>query len=350
MFIVNYNSITGLDINVLGEDINTITASGTKSGNASDLPYDVLLEKFTLSGVKASNFALQNSDLTLDAFVKINKVNLKLSNVDIKSKVYDGSKIAQIKNPSQIVLEGKLPGDDLDINVNNLEISFLNADEGIAKVVSINGIKSAIFGESKDNYNIQDIMQVKSTATIYPYSMTTNVRGVGTITITNKRGLTDETYVDLIKLNSRFTVDVIYSGSNGYRDIFKLMSHRFSKNNEFFIAYQITVYENEKPVALNKDLYITVPNIRKLTGAFFISGAQEGELSYTIARDGITIDLRSANLNIDKLVFTQQKILLKVWQIVLIILLFIALIVAVVLMFVLIRRRKKKDYSVHEKI
>lgn len=349
-FIVNYNSITGLSIVIANENVNSITTNGTKTGNASDTPYDLLLENFSLSGSKSGNFELQNDNLTLDSFIKINRINLTLSNIEIKSKVYDGSTVAYIKNPSQLILSGMLSGDNLTINSENLLVAFLNADEGYAKRVTIKGIGSAVEGDAKDNYNVQDNMEIKSTATIYPYSMTTNVRGVGNITITNRRGLTDENYVSLIKPNSRFTVDVIYSGSNEYRDIFKLMSHRFTKNNEFSVAYSITVYENEKPVELNKDLYITVPNINKLTGAFFLAGTKEGELNYEVERDGITIDLKDANLNVDKLVFTQQKVLLRVWQIVLIVILFSLVITAIVLTFVLIRKRKMKDYSVHEKI
>ena len=132
--------------------------------------------------------------------------------------------------------------------------------------------------------------------------------------------------------------------------MYRVFGKNVRGNNEFAIGYSLKLISNETVQDISKDLYVQVPNIKHITGAYYLTGQSTGKIGYELTGEGVLIDLQGLSVDLDKLMFTQQRILLKVWQIVLIVILFILLIVIIILLIIIIRRKKKKDYSVHEKI
>ena len=101
---------------------------------------------------------------------------------------------------------------------------------------------------------------------------------------------------------------------------------------------------------INKNLHLSVPYAKDLTGVYFLTGAQAGLVNHAVSGNYIIVDLSQIDVDIDSFFITQRRILLKPWQIVLIVVAAVLVISAAVLTFVILRKRKMKDYSVHDKI
>ena len=224
---------------------------------------------------------------------------------------------------------------------------------GVVKI-NLKNIRNALTEINCDanNYTIENEMEVETKAGIYPDRITKKVEGLGEISIINLRGLNseDNDLITLIPINSRIEVKIIHQDSPEYRNVYRVFGKNVRGNNEFAIGYSLKLISNETVQDISKDLYVQVPNIKHITGAYYLTGQSTGKIGYELTGEGVLIDLQGLSVDLDKLMFTQQRILLKVWQIVLIVILFILLIVIIILLIIIIRRKKKKDYSVHEKI
>ena len=107
---------------------------------------------------------------------------------------------------------------------------------------------------------------------------------------------------------------------------------------------------NGQKQEIDKNLYLSIPKVKHVTGVYFLTGAKTDEISYKATKDEYIIDLSQTELEINSLFVTQKRILLKPWQIVLIVASAVSLVAAVVITFVIIRKRKFKEYSIHDKI
>lgn len=103
-------------------------------------------------------------------------------------------------------------------------------------------------------------------------------------------------------------------------------------------------------VCIDKNLFLSLPNIDKLSGVYFLTEGQTGRINFITNGDNIVVDLLQMDLQLERLILTTRQTFLKAWQIVLIVVLVVLVIAAVVLTVILIRKRKRKEYSVHEKI
>lgn len=306
--------------------------------------------------INSSNFSLSSSMFEIPNYIQIKKAPISLVNVNVKNKVYDDTTTAKIQQRGEKAIDvvGEIEGEQLIINVDLLTVNFEDKEVGINKKVKVNNIRKALTEINCDasNYIIEDSIEVTTTAGIYPYKITKNIEGLGEVSIVNVRGLNsdDDNLITLIPINSRIDVKIIYQDSQEYRNLYRVFGKNVRGNNEFAIGYTFKLVSNETVQDISKELYVQVPNIKHITGAYYLTGQSSGKIGYEQTTQGILIDLQSLSVDLDKLMFTQQRILLKVWQIILIVITFILLLVSVVLLIIIIRRRKKKDYSVHEKI
>lgn len=293
------------------------------------------------------NFNLINNDLIINNYIQIKKKQVEISGLSVYNKVYDGTDSAELYSTDGIKILNVIPGDEVIFNDANLNIKFENAEIGTNKKVIINA-EGVISGRDVSNYYINDIEV--SGLTIYPYSISAHISGLGEIKVINKRGLQDKEKVNLIPLNATLKVEPIYADSKSYASIHRKISGHIKGNNEYAIGYKLHMLVGGEDINISNDLYLSIPNVKNLTGVYFLTGAQSGKIEYSFEENRIVVDLNEINNNVNTLFLTQKKILLKVWQLVLIIVLFVLVVIAVILVFVIIRKRKKDNYSVNEKI
>lgn len=310
--------------------------------------YDVYLFNFTLQDTSFNkNFVLKNNDLKIQQFIKIIKKQIILQNVSIYSKVYDGTDKAEFSGIENITISHTIKGDDVSINLERLNPRFENSNVGTNKRVRLDA-GAALVGKDINNYYIEEV-QIEG-LTIYPYSLSVNIPGLGTVEVENRRGLTEKDKVALIPLNATLDVTPIYEGDNTYVRIYHLINKSLKGNNEFAVGYEINFLINGQKESINNNLYLSIPMVKNLTGVYFLTGQQSGAVVYNFENGKMVIDLSQVNGDVSQIYATKTKLLLKPWQIVLIVVGAVLLIAGVVLVFIIIRRRKVDRDSVHEKI
>ncbi len=315
---------------------------------ASDTYYNIYVYNIALKDNDFNNnFVLNTKDLIVNSYIQIIKKELKVSGVSVFNKVYDGTTNAEIISMEDIKISGKIGNDDVLINPEKLNLEFENAEIGTNKKVVV-GLSTALAGKDMNNYYISDI-NVEG-VTIYPYSLTVEVENVGKVSLTNIRGLTEKDKVDLISFNAMLVVEPIYEDSHKYASIYNTIAKHVKGNNEFAVGYTISLVENGVKIPIDKNLYLSVPNVKNLTGVYFLTGSQTGSVGYNSKDGQLMIDLNQVNVDVDSFFLTQKKILLKAWQIVLIVVMSVLVVTAVVLTIVILRKRKHREYSSHDKI
>lgn len=337
--------------------ISAFSTTGGEVGKVQDANesthYNLYVQGLSIN---SANFSLSSSTFEIANYLQIQRKQIKLVNVNVQNKVFDNTTVAKVQqqNGKAIDVVGEIMGEELMINASLLTINFEDKEIGLNKKVTVKNIRNALteINCNANNYTIENEMEVETKAGIYPDRITKKVEGLGEISIINLRGLNseDNDLITLIPINSRIEVKIIYQDSPEYRNVYRVFGKNVRGNNEFAIGYSLKLISNETVQDISKDLYVQVPNIKHLTGAYYLTGQSTGKISYALTGEGVLIDLQGLSVDLDKLMFTQQRILLKVWQIVLIVILFILLIVVIILLIIIIRRKKKKDYSVHEKI
>ena len=356
---LSYPTVKSWAVNAIGLSENKISAFSTtggengKTANANEnLYYNLYVQGLNLTG--SNNFILSSKVFEILNYLQIKRKTIQLINVDVNNKVFDGTTAAKIKNNLAIDIIGEVEGEQLMINVAELRINFEDNKVGGNKKVVVSNIRNSITENNCDanNYVIQDSMIVETNAGIYPDKISVTIRGVGEISLINKRGVgsDDDNLITLLPINSRLSTQVIYQDSQEYRNLYRIFGKNVRGNNIFAIGYTFKLMVNEAEQPISKDLFVQVPNIKNMTGAYYLTGDATGKIDYELTREGILIDLQNLSVDLDSLMFTQQRILFKIWQIVLIIVLLIVMILLIILIIILIRRRKKKDYSLHESI
>lgn len=307
--------------------------------------YNVYVYNFSLENKE--NFNLLNNNFVVFNFHEITKAELDLTGLYVYDKVYDGTDKAELITTESIQLLNIVGNDDVALDMSKLEVTFADATVGTNKTVYVNA-SSALIGEHKDNYYIEEVPVAG--LSIYPYSISTLIPNIGEVKLLNKRGLTDKDMVDLIPFNAMLDVVSIHPETNEYANIYKRVAQYLKGNNEFAIAYVISFNINGENVPVNNELFLSIPNVKNVTNIFFLTGEQSGKLNYDYENGYILIDLMQINEELNIIGVSQKKILLKAWQIVLIVVLLVLVTLSFILTFVIIRKRKKEKYSVHEKI
>ena len=293
---------------------------------------------------------MENNDLIITRCVKIEKKELELVGATkdyIDDKIFDGSAKGYWISTEQISLKNIVASDDVSINFENLILTFDNEKVGENKTVKIN-TSNVLIGSAANNYFVEEKL-IKG-KTIYPYSLTANVNGVGSVEIINKRGLTERDKISLIPIGAVLVVEPILFEDVNYVKLYRKISKYLSGNTEFAIGYKISMIVDGEKVEIDNNLYLSLPYIKDISGAYYLTGDKSGEIDFQKNNKRTVVDLKQIEFEINTIFFTQPKVLLKPWQIVLIVVTGVAVITAGVLVFIIIRKRKFKEYGEQEKI
>lgn len=326
--------------------------------NASNEVHSVKIELVKLTcSTNLNNFILTGLDnagsYVIKNCVRINKKNLKISNIILCDKVYDGTTEVFISNMQDVVLEGVIGTDIVEINFAKLNFSFANAEVGLNKEVNILNIANCLEGDHKFNYNIQLTDIEYNNPSIYPYSITADVGKYGQITLVNERGkVPGSSYVNLIPIGAKLDVKIIERNDVNYRDIYRFIEGHISGNREFAVGYQISLIVNGNQTSVPNLLYLRLPIEGKMKDVVSLSNEQTLVLKRTdeTKNDTFLIDLSQINSDVDIIFISRFKVLFEVWQIILIIGAFVLVIGTVVTITLIKRKQKLKKYSVNEKI
>ena len=353
--------------------IPTCTITATNRQGQEEVNVDVgvrlniLLSKLALTTDgfnKNFTLNLDNGNFVMLGVVTITQRPLYLVSTgenDVYDKVYDGTKVVDYDAASFSLGRGLIEADRQYISVDfeNLSFEFEDAEIGKDKTIVANAAQAI-----KDVYaNIHKAQNYKLmfnnyTASIYPFSVSAYVAGVGEIIIYNQRGLMDSRdsehnyrqYVNLIPIDAELEVQVIYADSFEYRQIYSILSKYLSNLTEFAIGYKMNFNVAGSEQAINNKLYLSLPTVSRLNQALWLSQSSSGKLQYSISKARVNIDLSQMDENFTGLAFTQSRRLLTWWQISLIILLILIIIILLILIYIHERRKKRKQDELNEKI
>ncbi len=296
------------------------------------------------------NFNLKTQELVIMNFIQILPKEVELTEFIIYNKVFDNTDKAELMNVEDIKITNRVKDqteDDVSLDASKLVLKFEDYSVGEGKTVYVDASK-ALKGNKASNYKISNFRIFGGT--IYPYSISCSDKGLGNVQLINKRGLTEKDKVNLIPLNAVLHVEAIYPESVEYANIYKHIQGYVKGNREFAIGYKFILMVNGREINIDKNLYISIPNVKNLTNAYYLTGTQTGSIKYEESGNNLIIDLNQIETDVNTIFITQRRILLESWQIVLIVVISAMVIAGVVLTFVLLRKRKNKEYSIHEKI
>lgn len=307
---------------------------------------------------------LENDSYVILGVVTIRQRDLNLvatTTKPIYDKVFDGTTAVDYDNANFALGSGLLEKDKglVAVDFANLTFEFEDGAVGKNKVINVtsnNALKDVIASSARaQNYKL---VLNSYTATIYPYSVTCYVAGVGDVTISNQRGRINPNdaehsyrdYVNLIPLDAKLEVSVILPDSLQYRQIYPFISQHLSMLTVFGIGYKINFDVNGTKKSISNGLFLTLPKISRIKQSLWLSASESGRLSYNLNGQQVTIDLSQMDRDFEGLIFTQSRVLLTWWQICLIILLIILIIVLIVLWYIHRRRVKRQRDALNEKI
>jgi len=300
--------------------------------------------------------------------VKIVPKVIYIENLEVYDKVYNGNEVAQfglVEGQTGYRIKHVFTGDDIRLLPEELKIYFTNSPitkegnlvdildgaVGGDKYIVIDA-RTALDGRDKSNYIIGDLsnglLNYKDRKTIYPYQITAVIKGVGNITLTNTRGLTDYTKASLIPVGAKVSLiaERIEQNSVGYREIEEKISSYLSRRNTFASGYKLFLLDNNgMKVKISNELFLTLPNEEDLKSVVSIAGDRVKNIQYTFDIAGnVVIDLSQIEEDISTFCLIQNRALLKAWQIVLIVVLSLVVAAGIgVAVFFIIRRRRKKN-------
>lgn len=328
-----------------------------KSGLATR---DGELFNIQLTGLKlnSSNFSLKYEELLFENAIKINPREIVLTGIKVYDKVFDGTDKAEYRLDEPLAWKNLIAGDIVAApNYADLVLSFAKDEFGNVPIgYNINIIidaSKALKGEDASNYKIK---VNGTTANVYPYSISTEVEGFGTIEVRNDKGLIDtETgtrhdLAGLIPMNAKLRVDVVYADSPEYASLYSKMSNFLNRNRTFVVGYRIYFDNDNLTTKLSNNLTLVLPNADRLTNLLMLTNVSSIELNYTVENNSLVIDLSQTNFEPSTFVLIQQRVLLQRWQLILIISLGVLLLLIAIIIFIIVRKRKKAKYSVNEKI
>lgn len=303
---------------------------------------------FTRGGV-SNNFNLTNSTLTILGVMRINRKPVSIIGIDADDKVFDGTTSVTLSGMDNISLRGLVSDDDVSLVLDNMVISFENADIGEDKTIIVQS-DNTLTGEDASNYTLNEVTGI--TASIYPYQISTTVEGYGEITVINERGLTDKTKVALIPIGATLNVHSYWNDSQEFLSIYNIVVNYLTNRRVLAIGLELSFMQGGVETSLPNDLYISLPTVDRLTNVVYLTGETTGDLTYTAQEDEgtILVDLSQFEANVDTLLLIRQRPLLQLWQILLIVFLLLLLIIIIIIIIIITRRRRKEKDSVNDKI
>jgi filamentous hemagglutinin family protein len=157
---------SGLDAAFVGDDValddSAVSASYADKHAGADKPI-TLSGSFTLNGSDAGNYTLNLPDTLTGS---ISKRNITVDGLTIADKVYDGTRVAQISGTG--TFGGTIAGDDLAIDVGEVQLEFADKNAGDNKPVAMSGV--TLSGADADNYSAATPTGL--TASITPKALT----------------------------------------------------------------------------------------------------------------------------------------------------------------------------------
>ncbi len=325
---------------------------------ASDIiTYNITLYNLRFNGNKHNkNFELENDSLTIKNAVKISKRQLKLTGINVLDKVYDGTDVAKLGDLSTVSLSNVLPGDDVYLVTQNLVANYVSSEVGSGIAVELD-LSNLINGMSIANYEVSGYDNL--TASIYPYSLSVEVSGYGTITVYNYRGKEDSRYANLIPIGAKLTAEVIAKDTPTYSRLYSLIAKYLSNRNVYAVGYQLKLTKTEEgsvySSSLDNRLYLELPTVNKLNSAIYLNSENSsGNLEFTTINDKVVIDLSQIDTTtmntIDRILLTQTRVMLAWWQILIVVLILLVIVAIILIVFFVRRHQKLKQYRVHDKI
>tara|TARA_R110002072_G_scaffold136124_2_gene278206 strand:+ start:186307 stop:198270 length:11964 start_codon:yes stop_codon:yes gene_type:complete len=162
---------SGLDTIFAGDDVtlddSAVSASFADKHAGTDKAIN-LTGSFSLNGADAGNYTLNLPGAITGT---VNKRNITVNNLTIADKTYDGTTVAEISGTG--TFGGAIDGDDLSINVGEVDLQFADKHAGIDKPVAMSGV--TLSGADADNYSAATPTGL--TASITP--MVLSVTGIG---------------------------------------------------------------------------------------------------------------------------------------------------------------------------
>lgn len=188
-----------------------------------------------------------------------------------------------------------------------------------------------------------------SSASIYPYSVSANLDGIGTVTVINQRGLTDHSKVNLIPINSTLKLKKINYESEAYLDIYENIAG-FLKGKKYNKGFSLVFSSGNADTLLSNELFVSIPSTKKIQTILYATNDNAGELKYQLNEGRILIDLSQNPDNLKALVLLTNRTYLKWWQITLIVVSVCLVVGTALTVFFVLRSKKKKEYSDKETI
>lgn len=302
--------------------------------------------------IQNTNFNLINSSLLFENVMRINQLEIILTGIEVYDKVYDGTTKAEFRDDGVLAWVNVLEGDELDTpEATDLELKFATVEVGYNQNIIIN-VENVLKGKDASNYKIK---VNGTTASIYPYKLTAMVDGYGLVEVRNDRGLisssgTNHDLADLLPINGNLKVELVYNNSPEYVNYYPAMSNYINKNHNFVVGYKLSIVTNNVTSKIDNNLTLVLPSAERLTNVLLVIANDSVDMQYTAQSDGLVIDLSQTKFEINTFAIIQQRVLLKLWQLILIISLSLLLLIVVVVILVIVRKRKLERYSVNEKI
>ncbi len=348
-------------VNVLSEDLKIslslnlsklLARIESAQANEGSL-YDIFIEGLALSetNLNNNNFDLTNSSVTLYDVITITRKELTLQGLKTFDRLFEENNLSADVDVINARLQGVIKEDDVTINLENLKFEFLTDSIGANKNLVLVST-DILLGADALNYKVKDNLLL--TASIYPDKLSCEVEGYGTVTVFNELGKTDRGKVNLIPIGNenaqvKLVVDLILADTNKYTSIYPIIS-RFLNRSVFAVGYDLSFDVGGVKTKISNELFLSLPTVSRLTGAFYLTGEQSDRLVYSVQNRNLIINLSQINTDIKTFYLTEQRVLLTWWQILLIVILAVTIISLIVLLIIIIRRKKLNRYNLNERI
>lgn len=350
------------------DDTGYISQKNVTNGRANLLVTNLKLNNNPNFNLVLNAYVLNGEDvygLLIENCIEITPKVVDIMYLDVYDKVYDGESTAYFgveEGKEKLIVEYVYLSDDVSLDVEQLKIYFAtrpinktdNLDDVKTSAIGANryiviDARNALVGNQKNNYVIgvdrTGIINFNEPKTIYPYSISTTIRGVGDVTITNKRGLTDHTKAGLIPVNASLSVERFVADSAQYKEIYSNISSFLSRRNVFASGYKLSLIDtNGAKTEISNELYLTLPNEEELKQVLAFSADNAISVNYSDKGGNIEIDLKQIGGDIAYFALIQNRALLQTWQIVLIVVLSVVAVAGIgITVFFVVRKRKIRN-------
>ncbi len=291
----------------------------TNKANENETKYNITLSNIYLddSNEFNRNFILTRNEIVFERIFTINKAPINILGIVLKDKKWDGNNLAVFdKVNARLDDKAIVEGDNVILDKDKLQLVYEIADISNPYgehyvVIPENLYLTLLTGTDSANYKI---VEYKKNAKIYRESISIEIEGVGTVTLFNNT----ET-VDLIPLEAKLIVEVIGEESPEYTKMYGDISQHLTNNNTYAIGYKLAFETNGTRKNVSNQLTLSVPSVDKVTKAIWYSDKQTGTFNYQSSNGNLIIELNEQETKVDVVFFAHQRVLLELWQVLLIV-------------------------------